>query len=179
MMDVSKLQAILENDGIVFLSYGGFLTQSLIVGMTEALEKETETAAINMKTANNIYTIFIELSQNMMTYSLSPEEGEQRSDANGLILVGKQQDDSYYLLSQNVMGLEGKEKLEKKLQGILETDLAGIKKLYREARRSGKDTHSKGGGIGFYEIAKRCRSIEFDFKPLNNDKFTFKFKANI
>ena len=40
MQDLRALEAILEEDGIVFLSYGGFLTQSLIVGMTEALDGE-------------------------------------------------------------------------------------------------------------------------------------------
>ena len=52
-----------------------------------------------------------------------------------------------------------------------------MKKRYRELRKSGKNTHEKGGGIGFYEIAKRCDKIEYEFTSLNEDKFSFEFKA--
>ena len=36
-MNIHSIQKIVEKDGIVFLTYGGFLSQTLIAGMTEAL----------------------------------------------------------------------------------------------------------------------------------------------
>jgi len=177
MMDTKRLEKILNEDGIVFLTYGGFLTQSLIVGMTEALEKESENAEISKKTSNNIFTIFIELSQNMMNYSKSHQQGDLKFDPKGMIVVGKNTRDRYYVLSQNIIAIEDKNNIEPKLQEILATDLDGVKKLYKEARRSGKHSHSKGGGIGLYEVAKRCSSIKYDFEAINSDKFYFKFKA--
>lgn len=178
-MNTQRLEAILQEDGIVFLTYGGFLTQSLIVGMTEALEKESESAQLSMSNSNNIFTIFIELSQNMMNYSKAITESEETFDPKGMIVVGKNSDEEYYILSQNVIDLSDKEKIEPKLKEILKSDLATIKRLYKEARRSGKDTHHRGGGIGFYEIAKRAKSIEYDFTLIQNDKFYFKFKATL
>ena len=50
---------------------------------------------------------------------------------------------------------------------------------YKELRRSGRNTHEKGGGIGFYEIAKRCDKLEFDFKEINSDKYYFHVKTTI
>lgn len=176
-MDTKRLEKILEEDGIVFLTYGGFLTQSLIVGMTEALEKESLYSEISMKTSNNIFTIFIELSQNMMNYAKSNQARNEKFDPKGMIIVGKNTEEQYYLLSQNIVALEDKNQIEPRLKEILSTDLAGIKKLYKEARRSGKHSHERGGGIGFYEIAKRCSSIQYHFDALNDDKFYFKFKA--
>jgi len=177
MIDTKRLELILEEDGIVFLTYGGFLTQSLIVGMTEALEKESEYADLSMKTSNNIFTIFIELSQNMMNYSKSHLEGDEKFDPKGMIVVGKNSQDSYYILSQNIISIDDRNKIEPKLQEIVNTDLEGVKKLYKEARRSGRNTHSKGGGIGFYEIAKKSSNIMYDFTSINEDKFYFRFKA--
>jgi len=55
--------------------------------------------------------------------------------------------------------------------------VSSYKKLYREARRSGKDTHSKGGGIGFYEIAKKATSIDYQFTPINDKRYYFKLKV--
>jgi hypothetical protein len=176
MQDVKQLELILQQDGIVFLTYGGFLTQSLIVGMTDALEREAESSELSMKIAHNIFTIFIELAQNMMNYSKKVEN--QDFDPKGLILVGKNSNNEYYVLSQNILDENDKNKIEPKLQIILDSTKHEIKKLYREARKHGKDTHHKGGGIGFYEVAKRCEKIQYDFTQINNsNKYYFKFKA--
>lgn len=176
-MNTKKLEAILEEDGIVFLTYGGFLTQSLIVGMTEALEKESQSSDLSMSISNNIFTIFIELSQNMMNYSKAILESENKFDPKGMIIVGKDASGCYYIMSQNVIDVHDKEKIEPKLQKIQDSDLAEVRRLYKEARRSGKDAHHKGGGIGFYEIAKKSRRIEYSFVPINETKYYFKFKA--
>jgi len=61
-MDINEIQNIVEDDGIIFLTYGGFLSQSLIASMTEALEKEAESNDLKMTIANNIFTIFIYLA---------------------------------------------------------------------------------------------------------------------
>jgi len=175
MQDIRKLEALLQEDGIVFLTYGGFLTQSLIVGMTDALEKEAENSDLSMKIAHNIFTIFIELAQNMMNYSKKMEK--EGFDPKGLILVGKNENGEYYVLSQNILDQNDKNKIEPKLEIIQNSTKEEIKKLYREARKSGKNTHEKGGGIGFYEIAKRCENILYDFNKIDNNKYYFKFKA--
>mgnify|MGYP000500495208 CR=1 FL=1 len=177
MINVSELETVLDKDGVVFLSYGGFLTQSLIVGMTEALEMESDSSGLSMSASVNILTIFIELSQNIMHYSKAAKKDQH--DPKGVVLVGKNSDDAYYVFSQNLIRLEDKEPLEKKLQEIINTDKAGIKKLYKEARRSGKNTHENGGGIGFYEVAKRCEHIEFEFSEIGEELLSFKFKAQL
>jgi hypothetical protein len=175
MKNIAQLESILLEDGIVFLTYGGFLTQSLIVGMTEALEKESESSDLSMKISSNLFTIFIELSQNMMNYSKKVET--EGFDPKGLILLGKNSDGYYYILSQNIIDEEDREKLEKKLKIVESSSKDELKKLYRESRRSGRDKHSKGGGIGFYEIAKRCEKIEYEFIKVEDSRYYFKLKA--
>lgn len=176
MMDTNKLESILDQDGILFLTYAAFLTQSLIVGMTEAIEKENESNELGMKQSTNIFTIFIELAQNMMNYTKKITKDGKEFDPKGMIVVGNT-DGHHYVLSRNVISLEDRQRIEPKLQTIQATDMAGVKKLYKEARRSGKDTHSKGGGIGFYEIAKRCSSVEYEFNAVSDNRFYFIFKA--
>jgi len=179
-MDINNIQNIVEKDGIIFLSYGGFLTQTLIAGMTEALEKETARYELNMGIANNIFTIFIELSQNVMNYSKSKNKDCNQIQSEGLIIVGKDDDMNYYIHSQNVIATADKDKIEPKLDEIMTFTKDEIKKKYRELRKSGRDMHGKGGGgIGFYEIAKRSDEIEYSFKEINEDKFYFHFISKI
>jgi len=178
-MNINAIQQLVEEDGIVFLTYGGFLSQALISGMTEALEKEAELNELNMGDASNIFTIFIELAQNMMNYSKEKSVDSTEKKAEGLIIVGRDKEGNYYIHSQNIVALEDKEKIEPKLIEIKTFDREQIKQKYKELRRSGANTHGKGGGIGFYEIAKRCNEIEYEFKQINENKFYFYFKTTI
>ena len=179
MMNISEVQKLVDDDGIIFLSYGGYLSQALISAMTEALEKEAEDHGIHMGTANNMFTIFIELSQNIMNYSKSLDISDPSRVPQGLIVVSKDANYDYHIHSQNIVSLADKEKMEPKLQEIQSLDKDGIKKRYRELRKSGQNTHGKGGGIGFYEIAKKCDSIYYNFKQINEDRFYFHIKTTI
>lgn len=178
-MNINDVQKLVENDGIIFLSYGGFLSQTLIAGMTEALEKEAKANSVSMGVSNNIFTIFIELSQNMMNYSKSQYANCREIDPGGLIVVSKDKESNYYIQSQNIVSIEDKEKMLPKLEDVTTLDRDGIKKKYKELRRSGKDTHGKGGGLGFYEIAKRCDKVEYNFTDINEDKLYFHLKIKI
>ena len=175
MFNIKTLEEILEKDGIIFLTYGGTLTQSLIVAMTEALEKETEEADLSIGLASKIFTIFIELAQNMMHYS--KKMNKDGFDSKGLIVVGKNKEGQYYVFGQNIVDDTDRENIEPKIKTILSSSKDEIKKMYRDARKSGKDTHTKGGGIGFYEIAKKSEKIEYSFIDLENGKYYFQFKA--
>lgn len=174
-MDLDTIQNLVEKDGIIFLTYGGFMSQTLIAAMTEALEEEAQNNSLSMGISNNIFTIFIELSQNMMNYSKSKHEHSDELKSEGLIVVGKQDDKHYFIHSQNIIDKEDKDKIEPKLLDILSLSKDEIKKKYRELRRSGRDSHSKGGGIGLYEIAKRSDKIQYEFKKINNNKYYFHF----
>jgi uncharacterized protein DUF6272 len=178
-MNINHIQNMVDEDGIVFLSYGGFLSQALISSMTEALEKEAEYNDLNMGISNNIFTVFIELSQNMMNYSKTKDLTNRDIKPEGLILVSKDKKGNYFIDSQNIVAVEDRSKIEPRLKEIESLDKEGIKKRYRELRKSGKNTHGKGGGIGFYEIAKKCSKIEHEFKEINENKFYFHIKTQI
>ncbi|MBR9882499.1 MAG: hypothetical protein GYB21_02100 [Oceanospirillales bacterium] len=145
--------------------------------MTDALERESEKKDLNQGLANNIFVIFIELSQNMMNYSKSREVEGDTFDPKGLIMVGKGENDAYYVLSQNILNDSDKNKILPKLEEIGQLDNDGLKKRYRELRKTGRDSHGQGAGIGFYEIAKRCESISYEFIPIGEGKYYFQFKA--
>ena len=178
-MNINEVQKLVEDDGIIFLSYGGFLSQALISSMTEALEKEAEASDVSMGISSNIFTIFIELSQNMMNYSKSSELNNNNIEPGGLIVVSKDNEGNYYINSQNIISDDDKAIIEPKLLEVTTLNRDDIKKRYKELRRSGKNSHEKGGGIGFYEIAKRCNEIDYTFTKINENKFYFHIKTKI
>ena len=179
-MKFDQLEDILKKDGIVFLAYGGFLTQQLIAGMTDALEKEAESNDLSLKVSGNIFTVFIELSQNMMNYSKDKHSEDVSYESKGLVVVGMEDDgNSYYIISRNLVDRSDKEKLQSCLIQLEGLEREELRKLYREKRKEGKEKHSRGAGIGFVEIARRCDKIEHWFEPFNKNRFFFTVKTTI
>jgi hypothetical protein len=114
-----------------------------------------------------------------MKYSKSHDVNCRDIRPAGYIKVLKTHDNNYIVQTKNILAIEDKEKIEKILNEIKALDEKGIKKRYRELRKSGENTHEKGGGIGFYEIAKLCSEIDFTFEAINEDKFYFIFEAKL
>ncbi|MCK5111513.1 MAG: SiaB family protein kinase [Arcobacteraceae bacterium] len=164
---------IKENHIETILEYDGELTQSIITHSIDIIEHKITDIGMMGK----VSTLTIELTQNMMNYSKSDNIDCKDIIPAGFIEVTKNKDDVYYVKSKNIVSIEDKKKIEDKLIEIQSLDENEIKKRYRELRRSGENTHEKGGGIGFYEIAKLAQSVEFEFKAINEEKFYFKFSA--
>lgn len=179
-MCFEDLNRLISDKGIIYLSYGGFLNQSLISEMINALEQKIESSNLSMYTNSSICIIFIEISQNIMNYATSKKIKDLEYNSEGLIVVGKDDDlDEFYIYSQNTVAKKDMEKIKPKLEEISKLSIDELKKKYRELRRSGKNGHSKGAGIGFYEIAKKSKRIEFDFIEICSDKYCFQFKSVI
>ncbi|MDF1881788.1 hypothetical protein JHD50_10840 [Sulfurimonas sp. MAG313] len=174
-MNLNRLDEELHNDGIVFLAYDGFITQALIVAMTEALEKESDN--LGLTTSTNILTIFIELTQNMMNYSKSQKKLHCSCNGKGMILVGYiNESHQYYVMSRNVIIEKDKDYIQSLLEKIVSLDAQELRNYYRELRKLGKTKHEKGAGIGFIEIARKCEKIIYDFEAVD-DIYNFTFKA--
>jgi len=174
-MNLEHLDKELKDDGIVFLAYDGFLTQALIVAMTEALERESD--ELNKTTSTNILTIFIELTQNMMNYSKSQRALQSRNDGKGMILVGHDKEENqYYVMSKNLVNEEDKEHIKANLDKVSSMDSEALRKYYREMRKLGANKHDKGAGIGFIEIARKCEKMIYSFAK-RDDVYSFTLKA--
>lgn len=180
-MKVNNLESILDSEGIVFLSYGGFLTQSLVSGMVEALELEAESHGLKMNVSNNIMTIFIELAQNMMNYSKKLTNNKSCFDSKGMVVVGfDKESNDYYLYSRNLVTQADKNKIQPKIEQVLSLDKQELRDLYRKLRRSGQHKHQKGAGIGFVEIARRSDDMQYSFVPAKvDDMYYFSYRIDI
>lgn len=157
------------------VKYDGELTQNIIANFMDNIEDNIS----NMVTMANISTIVIEMCQNMMNYSKDKDINSSSIEPAGSITVIIKNDDSYIIEGKNIVSLADKEKIEPKVLEIQSLDKAGIKKRYKELRRSGKNTHSKGGGVGTYEIAKICDRVEYIFEAINDDRYFFTLKTII
>jgi len=178
-MAIKDIRKLIEDGGIVFMTYVGFMSQSLLSGMIEALEQEKDIRQIPCNMSHNIFTVFIEMTQNIMKYSKNEFDNENNFKSNGLILVGKHNNENIYIHSQNIVNENDKKRIKKRLEEIKQLNEEEIKQKYRQLRRTAINSHKKGAGIGFYEIAKRARKINYEFTEISPNKFNFYLTINI
>ncbi len=173
--EIDQPSNYVENIVKEIVRYEGIMTQNVIASAMDNIEAKVE----NIGLLGIISTITIEYCQNMMNYSkgIRETDNDKTIVPAGTIIV-KYINYSYYeIVAINIISQEDKEKIEPKLIEIQSLDKKDIKKRYRELRKSGQNTHSKGGGIGMYEIAKVSDKIEYNFKSINNDKYYFTMKS--
>jgi len=167
------------NDFVPLVTYQGVLTQDSISDMLETIEDKLKNDAISKGLLAHISIIFIELCQNMINYSKSSIQTDREIIPNGLIRIYKTVNSNYILESKNILSQDDKKRILTRLTDINTLDRDKIKKRYKELRRSAKNAHNKGAGIGLYDIAKRCDSIQYNFEPINKDKLYFSLKIEI
>ena len=172
--EIDKKSDFVEDVVEEIFKYEGVMTQNIIATAMDNIEAKIP----NINLRGTISTITIEYCQNMMNYSkgLREEDGDKIVPA-GEIEVTLTNNEYYEIIATNAVSIEDKKIIESKLKEIQSLDRKGIRARYKELRRSGENTHGKGGGIGIYEIAKVSDSIEYNFMALNEDKYMFMMKS--
>ena len=170
---IGKKSEFKEDKIVEIVKYDGVITQNVIASAMDNIEAKIT----NMNLVGTISTIVIEYCQNMMHYSKNEDIGSRQIVPAGEIDVQYINGEYYEIIATNIVSIDDKEKIEPKLKEIQGLDRKGIRARYKELRKSGKHTHDKGGGIGMYEIAKVSDGIEYNFLPLNEDKYIFMMKS--
>jgi hypothetical protein len=168
---IGKSTEASQNGMVDILEYEGVMTQHVIITCMDNIELKVD----NIKMLGKISTLVVELCQNMMNYSKSINQQSRELEPAGFIHLAHDVQQGYRIQSRNIISIDDKEKIELTLSEIEQLDEESLRKRYRELRRSGKNTHEKGGGIGFYEIAKLVSSFEYEFSMINREKFYFEF----
>jgi hypothetical protein len=158
----------------IILEYSGVLTQAIISHNIDILEHTIDNAAL----VGKLSVIVIEITQNMMSYSKSKDINCKDIRPAGYIKVSRLED-IYTIESKNILSIDDKIKIESILTEIKSMNLQKIKKRYRELRRGGENAHEKGGGFGFYEIAKLSLDMDYDFESINEEKYYFKLIVKV
>lgn len=171
-----ELKRLLNKKGAIF-SFSGTVSQSVLTNIAGAIEEELDSLnTLDNKTVRSILIIFVELMQNIMSYSKEKTETTGNVyESLGIALIGySKAKDKYYVASANSISPEQEIILREKIDGLNTLDEQGVKSLYKELRRSGRDKHERGAGLGFLEMAKKS-SEPFDYKisPITSEKSFF------
>jgi hypothetical protein len=161
----------------VILSFHGNISQNILVEIGEMLEIQLQKDDIEQKVIFSLFSVLTEQVQNILKYS------ENNNDAlkKGTAVMGfSEEKNKYFVASGNYINDKDKTRIFKKLEEINALSKDELKKLYRDLRKSGRDKHSKGAGLGFIEMARiGSEPLEYLIQKTEDNKNFFQISVYI
>ncbi|MCG8615845.1 MAG: SiaB family protein kinase [Desulfobacterales bacterium] len=176
----SKIQMYLESQGIIFY-FTGPLSQDILRDIVKNLQIKREMLNADPSTLRRLITVIIELTQNIMYYSIDSTQfgktgekpgnksGGKPSVGNGFLALG-QRNNGYFVTCGNKVSKKQVPILRDKLSHLQKLTPDEIKKYYIEQLNRDPEDPDQIGGLGFIEMAKRTsKPIQFEFDPIDED----------
>lgn len=174
-----EVQNMLRDHGIL-ISFSGKLSQALIEEYGEAVKKYLETEERPKSEVFNVFSVFIEQTQNIKNY-VGSKEGRPNFEqiaSSCIVTIGKTEV-GHFICSGNMVEAEDLDKLLAKINRLAELDKAGLKKLYKETMM-GDQPDQGGAGLGIIEMARKSSMpLEYSVTPLDGGLSFFTLKAVI
>ena len=172
----------LTGEGII-LAYCGYMTESVLSGICDALKRKLLSDDMDTKTARSVFAVFVEQMQNIIRYSAEKTEPSSAGDAEQLrygIMTISRARDAFMLRAGNLVEKEDVGRLRESLEQIRTADKDELKTMYKETLKGDAPEGSKGAGVGFIEIARRAsRPIKFEFTDVDDGFAFFALEAEI
>ncbi len=150
----------------VLLSFKGALSQEILVEMGNIVKNR-----INMnKKLKKLFSIFVELAQNIMHYSAERIAIDGKEVGVGIILF-TEIDSGFTIYSGNVVDNDSLGKLTNKIDDLNNLDKDELKEMYSKNLREDRPDNSKGAGLGLIEIARKA-SGKIAYNKHRTDKGT-------
>jgi len=135
----------------VLLSFKGALSQEILVEMGNIVKNR-----MNMnKKLKKLFSIFVELAQNMMHYSAERVIIDGKDIGVGIILF-TEKESGFTIFSGNIVDNKSIENLTDEIDNLNQLDKEELNTLYNEKIRQPRPEDSKGAGLGLIEIARKA-----------------------
>lgn len=91
--DLAGLRSTMHRDGIMFC-FSGYMTEDVLTGIGSALKRKLEAEEADRNTSKGMFSIFVELVQNVIRYSAENEIVDTTSGTRfdlryGVLTVGR------------------------------------------------------------------------------------------
>ncbi len=157
------------NQNIV-LDFQGVISQDLLVGMAEMIKNKFTQKFGKTTMVKKMFSVFIELAQNIAYYSFERVELEKGKEKVGAgIIVVTEQDTYYTITSGNKIEKDKAMAVVKQCEHLNRLNEDELKVYYKGKLREPRPEGKKGGGVGLVEILRKAKSkIEYKVTPIND-----------
>lgn len=177
-VDVLFLREAFARQGIM-LSFNGPFSATLIQEIGKALRKYMEGLAESASAVTDVFSAYIELSQNIRHYAASRGLADHAAEAT--IIVSRDEAGRYVVNAGNVVLHDDGEALAARIGGLAAMDKAELKAAYKTQLRQPRDPEAKtGAGLGLIDLARRAsQPLACNLKPLDDTQSFFSLRVVI
>lgn len=160
---------ILTNQDQVLISYKGPVTPVIMAEISSDIRNKL---ASSPKASRKVFSVFMELAQNILYYSAEKASFANRKDSIGMLLL-KECADCFEFSCCNLVESAYVNELNANCETINSLDREELRKYRREQRNKPQNERSKGAGIGLIHVAITSENpLTFESRKVN-DKFSF------
>ncbi|HRP98531.1 MAG TPA: biofilm regulation protein kinase SiaB [Rhodocyclaceae bacterium] len=141
--------------GRILLCFNGPISRSLIEEIGNALRNYLDADRAQPGAAMDVFSIYIELTQNIRHYANSRGYGD--TDGAATVVVARDEEGRYIVMAGNVVERSDGEALIERVNMLAGMDKAALKAAYKTQLRAPRDPASRSGaGLGLIDVARKA-----------------------
>lgn len=163
------------------LYFNGPVSQTVVEGIADMLRDKLKADSTGMGAVQRVFSVLVEQMQNIVRYSaerIDTTGGWEGEIAFGTLLVGRENDGSYFIACGNRIRSDESEALARRIDVIQGMSKEDLKAYYKERRKMKINESRKGSGLGFIEMARKAaRPLDYTIIPIDGDSSFFMMKV--
>ncbi len=150
----------------ILLQFKGAVSQEILIEIGEMINHHCKQYPTEIQKS---FSVFVELSQNIMNYSAEKEVINGKEIGVGL-LVFTEDENSYKIYSGNQILNNNISNITNKIDIINQSDCSTLKEMYKKQGKEPRNNKAKGAGLGLIFIARQSKSqIGYTINKINKD----------
>lgn len=163
----------------ILICFNGPISRVLISEIGVALKEHIEATHDSLSAAMDVFSVYIEMSQNIRHYSAA--HGYLEPDATATVVIAESPQGRYVVSAGNVVQRADGEILLQRVQHLAALDKLDLKRLYKQQLRQPRDPGAvSGAGLGLIDVARKASEpLHGSLDPLGDGKAFFTLRAII
>ena len=142
------------NRSRILLCFNGPISRSLIEEIGNALKNYLQADSALPSAAMDVFSAYVEMTQNIRHYALS--RGYDELDSSATIVVARDGEGRYVVQAGNLVEVRDGEALLQRLDELAKMDKAQLKAAYKTQLRQPRDEKAtSGAGLGLIDVARK------------------------
>ena len=163
----------------ILICFNGPTSRTLISEIGVALKEHIESSSDSVSVAMDVFSVYIEMSQNIRHYSGAMAYCE--SDATATVVIAETADGRYVVSAGNVVQRDHGQALVERITSLAALDKQALKSLYKEQLRQPRVEGARtGAGLGLIDVARKSSApLQCSLDQLDAGKAFFTIRATI
>ena len=175
---LASLREFFSSESIL-ICFNGPISRTLISEIGIALKEHIQSTRQCMSSAMDVFSVYIEMSQNIRHYTATQGYGEP--EATATVVIAESADGRYVVSAGNLVEQSDGLALLERVSQLADLSKAELKSLYKQQLRVPRDADQpSGAGLGLIDVARKSSApLECSLDPLEAGKAFFTLRATI